>query len=74
MSAQAFLLVYSATDPESLNYVKRRFEEIREERSDFQVGRFSLQEVCIVTKVSLTGDCYYLVFGRGLKVIACISG
>ena len=23
---------------------------------------------------SAIGDCYHLVFGRGLKVIACISG
>ena len=36
-SAHAFLLVYSAVDPESVHYVKQRFEEIREQRTDFQV-------------------------------------
>jgi len=35
-SAHAFLLVYSVTDPLSFVTVKHRFEEIREQRPDFQ--------------------------------------
>nr|XP_040583499.1 ras-like protein 2 [Lepeophtheirus salmonis] len=35
-SAHAFLLVYSVTDTNSFTTVKQRFEEIREERSDYQ--------------------------------------
>lgn len=35
-SAHAFLLVYSVTDPLSFVTVKQRFEEIREQRADFQ--------------------------------------
>ena len=37
-SAHAFLLVYSVTDPLSFVTVKHRFEEIREQRPDFQVN------------------------------------
>ena len=36
-SAHAFLLVYSVTDPTSFSGVKMRLEEIKEQRSDFQV-------------------------------------
>jgi GTPase SAR1 family protein len=36
-SAHAFLLVYSVTDPTSFSSVKSRLEEIKEQRSDFQV-------------------------------------
>ena len=36
-SAHAFLLVYSVTNPMSFLTVKQRFEEIREQRTDFQV-------------------------------------
>ena len=36
-NAQAFLLVYSISDPNSLSIVKNCFEEIREVRSDYQV-------------------------------------
>ena len=35
-SAHGFLLVYSVTDPLSFVTVKHRFEEIKEQRSDFQ--------------------------------------
>lgn len=38
-NAQAFLLVYSISDPNSFTIVKNCFEEIREVRSDFQVCR-----------------------------------
>ena len=37
-SAQAFLLVYSVSDPLSFVTIKHRFEEIKEQRSDFQVN------------------------------------
>ena len=37
-SAHAFLLVYSITDTLSFTTVKERFEEIREQRADFQVS------------------------------------
>ena len=36
-SAQAFLLVYSVSDPLSFVTIKHRFEEIKEQRADFQV-------------------------------------
>ena len=36
-SAQAFLLVYSVSDPLSFVAIKHRFEEIKEQRADFQV-------------------------------------
>lgn len=36
-NAQAFLLVYSISDPNSFTVVKNCFEEIREVRSDYQV-------------------------------------
>jgi len=35
-SAQAFLLVYSVSDPLSFVTIKHRFEEIKEQRADFQ--------------------------------------
>ncbi|TRY69394.1 hypothetical protein TCAL_02184 [Tigriopus californicus] len=35
-SAHAFLLVYSLTDPTSFAGVRQRFEEIKEQRSDYQ--------------------------------------
>ena len=38
-SAHAFLLVYSVTDPTSFSGVKERLEEIREQRTDFQVKK-----------------------------------
>ena len=37
-SAHAFLLVYSVTDPTSFASVKSRLEEIKEQRTDFEVG------------------------------------
>ena len=37
-NAQAFLLVYSISDPNSFAIVKNCFEEIREVRSDYQVS------------------------------------
>ena len=37
-SAHAFLLVFSVTDPTSFAGVRQRFEEIREQRSDYQVN------------------------------------
>ena len=40
-SANAFLLVYSVTDPLSFVTVKQRFEEIKEQRSDFQVNNIT---------------------------------
>lgn len=43
-SAHAFLLVYSVTDPLSFVTVKQRFEEIKEQRPDYQV-----QNVLILT-------------------------
>ena len=48
-SAHAFLLVYSAVDPESVHYVKQRFEEIREQRTDFQVKmvEYRFQPKCL---------------------------
>jgi hypothetical protein len=39
-SAQAFLLVYSVSDPLSFVAIKHRFEEIKEQRADFQVCLF----------------------------------
>ena len=36
-SAHAFLLVYSITDASSFTTIKERFEEICEQRADFQV-------------------------------------
>ena len=48
-SAHAFLLVYSVTDPLSFVTVKHRFEEIREQRADFQVslGRLSMSLIVL---------------------------
>lgn len=40
-NAQAFLLVYSLNDPTSFAIAQRCFEEIREVRADYQVGRFA---------------------------------
>ena len=40
-SAQAFLLVYSVSDPLSFVAIKHRFEEIKEQRADFQVCLFT---------------------------------
>lgn len=37
-TAHAFLLVYSVTSGPSFSEVKQCFEEIREQRADFQVG------------------------------------
>ena len=42
-SAHAFLLVYSVTNPMSFLTVKQRFEEIREQRTDFQVMHLYLE-------------------------------
>lgn len=39
-TAHAFLLVYSVTSSESFTEVKQCFEEIREQRADFQVTEF----------------------------------
>jgi GTPase SAR1 family protein len=38
-TAHAFLLVYSVTSAPSLTAVKQCFEEIKEQRADFQVRR-----------------------------------
>ena len=40
-NAQAFVLVYSVSDPNSFDIVKSIFEEIREIRSDFQVSTYT---------------------------------
>ena len=40
-SAHAFLLVYSVTDPTSFASVKSRLEEIKEQRTDFEVGKYT---------------------------------
>jgi GTPase SAR1 family protein len=42
-NANAFLLVYSISDPNSFTIVKNCFEEIREVRSDFQVHTLTQQ-------------------------------
>lgn len=36
-TAHAFLLVYATTSAQSFTYIKQCFEEIREQRADFQV-------------------------------------
>ena len=44
-SAHAFLLVYSITDASSFATVKDRFEEIREQRADFQVRKLKIYKM-----------------------------
>lgn len=39
-TAHAFLLVYATTSAQSFTYIKQCFEEIREQRADFQVIKF----------------------------------
>lgn len=36
-TAHAFMLVYATTSAQSFTYIKQCFEEIREQRADFQV-------------------------------------
>lgn len=41
-TAHAFLLVYATTSAQSFTYIKQCFEEIREQRADFQVNNMFL--------------------------------
>lgn len=54
-TAHAFMLVYATTSAPSFQCVKQCFEEIREQRADFQVGRI------------IHGPCMQLV-SRGQKL------
>lgn len=54
-TAHAFMLVYATTSAPSFQCVKQCFEEIREQRADFQVGRI------------IHGPCMQLV-SRGPKL------
>lgn len=60
-NANGFILVYAATSASSFACIKQCFEEIREQRNDYQVSSALLLFTDTVEENRVIHDCYYIV-------------